>query len=747
MRDYRLCAVGAAAWAGALIGHGRAYWAVMIAMAVLLVGVRRFRAGALVAAAVAMGAGVWLGALNSGGGPAPLRDLAAAHAQVRVVVRVSAPPHTVVGRYATRWVMPVQVEQVTGRGETFDLGAPGVISGDEAWGQVKAGMLIEASGQLSQAEEGPLLSASGPPEVRSGPGAWRRASEGVRGSIRRAVAAAPEEPRSLLPALVDGERTTLSPQVVNDFRTTGLTHLAAVSGTNAAITIGFVVLVARRCGVRGRGLVLAGAVAVVAFVGVAGPEPSVLRAAVMGSIGLVGMANRERGLRALGGAVLVLVLFQTPLAWSWGFALSVSATAGILIVGPDWRDALMRWLPRSVAEAIAVPAAAQLACTPLIAVISGQVSLVAVAANMAAEPAVAPATILGLVAGLVGLLVPVLGAGIGSVACVFASWILWVAHRAADVPQAAIGWGTGAVAICVLTVLTWLTAALGPRMLRRRWIGIAVAIVSVAVLTIRIPVLGWPPSDWVMVACDVGQGDGLVVRTGQGEGVVIDAGPDADVMDACLAHLRIKHVRLLVLTHFHADHVNGIAGVMRGRQVDAIWTTRLQDPPGGVRTVDDAAGRVPAMAAAGGHAEFGDVTLDVLWPQPESPTQGPGDGSTANESSVVLLVHSLGVTILLTGDLQPEGQAALAARVPGLMVDVLKVPHHGSRYQDAAWLQSLHPSVALISVGAGNDYGHPAPSTVDLLRRSGAQVVRTDQSGEVAVVVRDGRPHLVCRHC
>ena len=747
MRDYRLCAVAAAAWGGALIGHGGAYWVCLGVLLMSALVARRMGLGVAVALVVATGAGVWLGALDSTGGPTPLRELAAARAQVTVVMRISAPPHAVVGRYATRWVMPVEFQQVTGRGETVVLGAPGVVSGDQSWDHVGAGALVEASGQLASDGEGPLLSASGPPTVRAGPGGWRRAAEGVRGSIRRSVAAAPDEPRALLPALVDGERTTLSPQVVNDFRTTGLTHLAAVSGTNAAITIGFVVIVARRCGVRGRGLTVAGAMAVVAFVGVAGPEPSVLRAAVMGSIGLIGMGDRERGMRALGGAVLILVLFQTPLAWSLGFALSVCATAGILVVGPDWRDGLMRWLPRSAAEAVAVPAAAQLACTPLIAVISGQVSLVAVAANIAAEPAVAPATILGLLGGLVGLVAPVVGAGFGSLACVFASWILWVAHHAADVPQAAIGWGTGAIAIGVLVALTWLTAALGPRLLRRRWVGILVATVSVAVLTIRIPVFGWPPGGWVMVACDVGQGDGLVLRAGDGEAVVVDAGPDADLMDTCLTHLRIQHVRLLVLTHFHANHVNGIAGVLRGRQVDAIWTTRLQDPPGGVRTVDDAAGRVPAMAAAGGRAEFGDLALEVLWPEPDASTVGPGDGSTANELSVVLLARTAGVTILLTGDLQPEGQAALAARVPDLEVDVLKVPHHGSRYQDGAWLQSLHPSVAIISVGAGNDYGHPAPSTLDLLRQTGAEVVRTDQSGEVAVVVRDGQPRLVCRHC
>lgn len=747
MRDYRLAAVAATAWVGALVGHHAAYWVGGCLCVTVYPILRRAGVGAAVGLLVTLIGAGWLGSVASRGGPEPLRELAQAHAEVRAVVSITAAPHAVVGRFGTHWMLPVRYRVVTGRGATFALSAAGVISAEDAWSHVPAGATIACFGRLGPGEDGPILSATGPPRILSGPVWWRRGAEAVRRSIKRSVSAQDEEPRSLLPALVDGERTDVSPQVEDDFRTTGLTHLAAVSGTNAAITVGFAIIVARRCGVRGRGLVATGAAAVVVFVAIAGPEPSVLRAAVMGTIGLVGMGDRDRGLRALAVAVLVLVLFQTSLAWSIGFALSVAATLGILVVAPDWRDALMRWLPRSVAEAIAVPAAAQLACTPLVAAISGQVSLVAVAANIAAEPAVAPATILGLAAGLVGLLSATLGAGVGSVAAVFAAWILWVAHHAAGLPHAAIGWGTGAVAIAVLAVMTWVVAAVSPRVLRRRWVGVLAVLALLAALTVRLPVLGWPPDGWVLVACDVGQGDGLVVRTGPGEGVVVDAGPDPALIDSCLAHLRITHVRLLVLTHFHSDHVNGVPGVLHGRQVDGIWTTRLQDPPAGVRLVDRAAGRVPEMAAAGGHAEFGGVRLDVLWPLPNAALVGPGDGSTANESSVVLLVRAAGLSLLLTGDLQPEGQAALAARLPGLRADVLKVPHHGSRYQDGPWLQSLRPSLALISVGADNDYGHPARSTLDLLAATGAQVVRTDRSGEVAVVVRNGRPEAVCRSC
>jgi competence protein ComEC len=250
----------------------------------------------------------------------------------------------------------------------------------------------------------------------------------------------------------------------------------------------------------------------------------------------------------------------------------------------------------------------------------------------------------------------------------------------------------------------------------------------------------------VLVACDVGQGDALVLHAGPGAGVVVDAGPDPVAVDRCLGRLGIVSIPLLVLTHFHADHVDGITGVLDGRRVGAVETTRLADPPAGVREVEAAAAGdrlAPTPAAYGATRTVGQVTLQVLWPLPDSPTLGPGDGSTANEASVVLLAQVRGVRLLLTGDVEPEGQAVLARLLPGLHVDVLKVPHHGSRYQDLDFLRSLDARVALVSVGADNDYGHPSPATLRPLERSGARVLRTDLDGDLAVVERGGELRTV----
>jgi competence protein ComEC len=332
---------------------------------------------------------------------------------------------------------------------------------------------------------------------------------------------------------------------------------------------------------------------------------------------------------------------------------------------------------------------------------------------------------------------------VGAAAGWCVAWIVMVAERGSALPTAAIPWGSGPVALTALTVVCGSVALVVPRLLARRTTGLACCLLMVLVVLVRVPTPGWPPQGWLMVACDVGQGDGLVLDTGVAHtAVVVDAGPDPRPMDRCLDDLGVRRIPLMVLTHFHADHVDGLPGVLDGRQVDAIWVSRLQDPPEGVSLVRDAAERAGVRATEAPYARtrrIGDLTLEPVWPLPDSPMRGPGDGSTANNASVVLLARIRGVTFFLGGDIEPEGQQRLARALPGLHVDVLKVPHHGSRYQDLPFLQSLGARLAVISVGADNDYGHPAPETVAGLAATGERVLRTDRGGSVAVVERGGR--------
>ncbi|CAB4709820.1 unannotated protein [freshwater metagenome] len=615
------------------------------------------------------------------------------------------------------------------------------------------GSTIAVAGVLAPADDGDLsalLRVGGEPMVRAPPDVWWRASGEVRESLRDAVADRPPDQRALVPALVNGDDAGLDPGLADDFRTTGLTHLLAVSGTNLTLVVGFLLVLARAVGVRGRWLLPVALVGIVGFVLIARTEPSVLRAAVMGGVGLLalGANGTQRGMRTLGVAVVLLLMVQPTLAVSAGFTLSVLATAGILVLVPIWRDALARWLPSWLAEAVAVPMAAQLACTPVVAALSGQVSLVAVLANLLVGPVVGPATVLGLGGGLVGLVWPLGGRLLGTAASWCVAWIIAVAEHGADLPLAAASWSAGAGGLVLLTVACIGVAVAGPRVVARPILGVGCCLMLVVVVVVRAPSPGWPPAGWLLVACDVGQGDGLVVHTGDGQAMVVDTGSDPRLMDDCLDDLGIRSVPVVVLTHFHADHVGGLAGVLDGRQVGAIVTSPLLDPPEAVGVVRGlaAARDIPIQAVGAGSAwTLGDVEVSALWPQETTVSSGPGDGSTANDASVVLLVESAGVSMLLTGDVEPPGQVAIATAHPGLRVDVLKLPHHGSRYQDLPFLDSLGARLVLVSVGADNDYGHPAPDVVAALEGTGASVLRTDESGDLAVVLAQGDLASVAR--
>jgi competence protein ComEC len=689
----------------------------------------------------------------------PVADLAREHAFVRLAGVISSDPRTYDGTFAEFVVVRFRITELKTPEGRYRLSTPVVVMADENWANLRLGSRVRFDAIVTIADHdhdvAAIVRARGTPDVVAPPALWWRGADRVRRALRASVAHRPVDQRALVPALVVGDDEYVDESLSRAFAATGLTHLLAVSGTNLTLLVGFLLIASRWCGVRGRGLYGVGAIGIVGFVLLARLEPSVVRAAAMGTVGLLGMGvnGRQRGGRALGAAVLVVLLVDPLLADSPGFALSVLATGAIVYLAPGWRDALARWLPRWLAEAIAVPAAAQLVCTPLVAAISGQVSVVAVAANLLAAPAVGPATVLGLAGGFVGLVSDSLARIPGTVAAWCAGWIVLIARRGADLPTPGIPWATNLTGLMLLSVLCLAAALIAPRLLGRRVVAMALsAVVAIVVLT-RLPTPGWPPPQWVFAACDVGQGDALVLNAGKGDAVVVDAGPDPVLVDRCLQRLDVTRVPLLILTHFHADHVDGLAGVIRGRQIGAIETTTLKVPVDRARAVEEAArqvGVVPSPTPYGATQRVGRVLLQHLWPAAGRPgpavaVAGDEDGEP-NNASVVVLAEVAGVRILLTGDIEPFAQAGLARTVGRMRVDVLKVPHHGSRFQDFDFLAGLHPQLAVISAGADNDYGHPAPKTLSTLTDAGVRIGRTDQDGDVVVIAGDDSVALTARN-
>jgi competence protein ComEC len=325
-----------------------------------------------------------------------------------------------------------------------------------------------------------------------------------------------------------------------------------------------------------------------------------------------------------------------------------------------------------------------------------------------------------------------------------------------DVPLlsgAELGWPGGWRGAALLAAVTLAVVALARRALRRRWFGVLCVLLLLLAVFRPDPLprilTGWPPPGWRLVACDVGQGDGLVLAAGGHAALVIDTGPEPAAMDRCLRELEIHHIPLLILSHFHADHVAGLPGALHGREVAAIQTSTVRDSPDQAAFVDRVAAQagVPVFPAVPGERRrIGDeLSWEVLWPPPEEAAEAAG--LEANDASVTLLLRTGDLTVFLPGDLEQPAQQRLLAEYPGIpSVDVLKVAHHGSADQHPPLLDRLSPRLALISAGADNDYGHPAPSTLAALESAGAIVLRTDRHGALAVTeTDDGSPRGVVR--
>ncbi|MFI0368295.1 ComEC/Rec2 family competence protein [Actinomadura sp. 1N219] len=610
-----------------------------------------------------------------------------------------------------------------------------LIASDDRWLRLIPSQRVRLHGRFMTPRGADLLAAvvivRGPPTVLGPPSTIQRAAEHVRARLRAASARLPPDQRGVLPGMVVGDTSLLDPALAEDFRAAGLSHLLVVSGANLAIVIGAVLGLCRLCGLGRRRAPPVAVFAVLAFIVVARPEPSVLRAAVMGLIGMLALftGRQRQGVPALAAAVLLLVLIDPGLARSYGFALSVLATAGLLVLAPPWRQRLARRLPGPLADAVAVAAAAQLAVAPVLVMLSGEVGVVSVFANLLAAPAVAPATLLGALAAVTAPLSLPLAQLIVWPAGLAVGWIIRVARTAAALPYATIPWTTGGLGAATLLI----SAGVAVLILRSRRLRLITAAamtgVLIAVLVQRATAPGWPPPGWQMVACDVGQGDALALSTGRGQAVVVDAGPDPASVDRCLRRLRITNVPLLILTHPHADHINGTSGVRHHRDVRTILTTS--------RTSGREARLTPGLptrpAQAGQQWRIGDLTLSVLAPTATGPALSPeDDGATINNASVVLVARRPGFSALLAGDIEAEAQRALEPAVPP--VHVLKVPHHGSRSQDHRFLAATHAAVSLISVGEHNDYGHPSPTTLRLLHNLQTQVHRTDKEGDIAII-------------
>jgi len=526
-----------------------------------------------------------------------------------------------------------------------------------------------------------LLIVSERVQIITPPSLWARSLAKIRLGLRSASGTG--DAGALIPGMVIGDVSKQSVDFKNDMRRSGLTHLVAVSGANFAIVSSFVLwgmqFFFRRINYR----LIATAISLTAFIALVRPSPSVLRAAAMAAVLLFAHGTRQGrdSLPALGFAIGAVVIADPFQARDPGFALSVLATAGLLLLAPKIKP-----------QVLAPPIAAMVFCAPVIVAISGYISPISIIANLLAAPAVTPITIVGFVAALISPIAPPLSAGLIFLIKPFAAWIAWVARWSAQFPVFTLKTGLyGFIVVALIVGLIYFGRA-------RAGIAILILIISISWLQ------QFPAGDWQVANCDVGQGDAMVINLHHHRGIVIDVGPDPQLMDRCLHQLGIKEIPLLILTHIHADHVGGLQGVKKNRTIGTTWFGNIN---------------------AGTHVRVDEIDIDVKWPQATEFDTNP------NNSSIAATFTTPDFTLFAAGDIEPPVQAELLSRIG--KVDIYKVAHHGSRYQDLDLMRELSPAVAVISVGEGNSYGHPAASTINALTQLHAKVLRTDIDGAVAI--------------
>ncbi len=564
---------------------------------------------------------------------------------------------------------------------------------------------------------------------RKSPALWRFLHQ-IRQSFR-GLFAEDSEAASLVPGMVIGDESLQSDEFKAMMRLAGLSHLTAVSGANFSIVATMILWLVSRWIVKRSHRIAVTATALLVFTLLVRPSPSVLRAGVMACVVLIAQwrGDRRTGFLALAGAVLILLLLDPHQGLDAGFALSVLATSGILLLSPPLVQyfQLKLGLPRVLAEVLAIPLSATIFCTPVIIGISGKVSLASIPLNIAIAPLVPIITILGFITLLISP-IPLIALPLAEMTSLAASPIPVMARWTYYLPiwEVTSGWRGGfmALALILLVLLTLRFLMRTIQEIKGSAEKSKVFLASLSILILIAAVINGERDDWQLFQCDVGQGDALLVRTGDRSAIVVDSGPDPELIDRCLRSSGVREISLLVITHLHADHYAGIPGVLRGRRVGSWWLSPVSAGSDQSLEIRSLLNKEPVTVSEGDRFEVGQVKIEVLSPEHDAMAD---DSNAINNASLVLLVRMEDATILITGDIGEERQEWIAKRYDLRSVNIYKVSHHGSRSRSRAFDAELNPELALISVGANNPFGHPAPETLDLL--APAQIHRTDRDG------------------
>ena len=548
----------------------------------------------------------------------------------------------------------------------------------------------------------------------------------------------PEAEAAILLGMIWGGRAGMDDQQYEDFQNTGIVHIFSVGGLHVGFLLLFVNMLALLAGAGNRGRFVAGIAALLAYGTMVAWPPPVIRAVLMGVLGLVAyLSGRENGLlNALSIAGIVMLLVNPASLFNLSFQLTMLATGGLAYLFPRLRSLLPgnSW----VKDIALIPVCAEIAILPLIAYHFNIFTPCSMLTNIATTYLAGAAVILGFTASILAPFSSALAALFLQPAGMFIDLILAVVDWIKDLPGAYLYVASPTVvqiclyyAVIVLALLSLQRASLG-KMFKP-----ALGILLVWLLFLILPAGFHDKEGLEMVFIDVGQGDAILIKTPGGKYMLVDGGgsPFFDVGGKVvlpyLHHRGIRSLDLVVSTHPDIDHAQGLVKVVDAMPVRQLGIPAALAAHEDYRSLRDLAEKnsIPVLFLQAGKSlrvEEG-MQIDILNP----PRQASSDDT--NEESVVLRISYGSFTALLTGDVPATRLSLLGARLDP--ATVLKVAHHGSKGTLARdFYQKADPAWAVISVGADNPFGHPHPLVMTALRESGARILRTDLQGAITIM-------------
>ncbi len=568
------------------------------------------------------------------------------------------------------------------------------------------------------------------------------------------------EPHStFLSGLLFGGKGSISSDLRQDFVDTGTSHILAASGYNVSIfsRFLFLALVALLFRRRTALALVAGAIGI--YVVVAGFDPAVTRAGVMGLIVVfgrsLGRARNDSALRNILALTAVAMLFVNPrlLLDDVGFQLSFLATIGLVMIVPRIEHKF-RFIPATggFREAIVSTLAATIMTLPILILQFGQLSIVSPLVNFLVLPLVPYAMGFGAIAIVVGFISTKLAAFVSIAAWTCLSTMLYIIRwfGSLSIASVSIPWSEVVASVIAIALIAWLFWLYRKTRLRRehfhgsrRW---GLAITSFTILFVAC--FGFQTFDstgstlntnkqlrvWFF---DVGQGDAVFIQTPDNKQILIDGGPGEAVLSKLGAVMPFwdRSIDMIISTHPHSDHISGLIEVLDRYQIDQVVMTGVnyrssyldafEERVGQVTIVDDSMDLGYGLRAVFPDQSFENENIDEV-----------------NETSIVIELAHGETVILFTGDMYQEQEAEVLRNVSN-QIDVLKVPHHGSISSSSVrFLELLDIETAVITVGEDNSYGHPHPVVLQRLQDQNIQIWRTDLDADV-LLISDGLDQVI----